>query len=117
MRLRKSLLILASIFLLAGAASAESIDILGIQVPLIEGAELIKRDSGSSKDAKVATYFADDAVSGVTEFYRMYFIKNDFLLIGGERDDDFNLSVKKGSVMFSMKVYRQNERTLIQFIW
>jgi len=117
MRLRKSLLILASIFLLAGAASAESIDILGIQVPLIEGAELIMRDSGSSKDAKVATYFADDAVSAVTEFYRMYFVKNDFLIIGGDTDDNFDISVKKGDAMFGMKVYRQNERTLIQFIW
>ena len=114
---KKNWMAAAFIFLLAAAAYAEAVDISGKQIPLIEGASLIKSDSGRTKEARVATYAVDRDIDTVTTFYRMYFYKNDFFVIGGDGGGDFNVSVKKDNVMFSVKVYRENERTLIQFIW
>lgn len=117
--MKKSSLILAVIFGLVSvmAAQAASIEISGLGIPLVEGAKAIQGESGRTKEAHIATYVSDKTLADVIDFYRTFFSENAFLVIGGMEDDGFSASVKKDSGMFSIKIFSQNERVLVQFIW
>ena len=99
------------------AWAQDRIEIAGIQIPLCEGARLVQPASAGSAQAKVATYKVSRPKDAVSDFYLNYFKENNFLVIGGKQEGGLDISVKKDQVMFSLKVYAEDETTVIQFIW
>jgi hypothetical protein len=94
--------------------AADSVNILGTQIPLIDGAKHVSEREISN--AKVETFVADKPVSEVVSFYSSYLKVNGFLIIAGEDSAGFNASVKKDATMFTLKIYPENQKTVIQFI-
>lgn len=109
--------VLFSSVLLTCLCAAEMIEISGIQIPLIEDAVPVKGTEAQTTNAQIAAYAVDRPLSEVIKFYESFLKENDFLLMGGREDDNFNASVKKGETMFTLRIYSENQQTIIQFIW
>ena len=111
--------IVALVFLQAISVEAnEVIEISGMKIPVLEGAEQVKETRGVSVKGHVVTFAVDKTLEAVTDFYKAFFEENGFLIIGGmESGENFNAAVKKGNVQFSLRIYRESGRTQIQFIW
>ena len=110
------LILIASIFLL-NSVYAQTIEISGIQIPLIEGARRMHSSETEIIQGEVVTYIVKKSQTEVVEFYKLFFKKNDFDLIGDFDEDGFNASVRKGNLMFTLRVYSRNKKTILQFIW
>lgn len=109
--------VLFSSVLLTCLCAAEMVEISGIQIPLIEDAVPIKGKGEQPANANMLVYTVDRPLSQVIKFYESFLKENDFSLIGGKEDDSFNASVKKGETMFTLRIYSENQQTIIQFIW
>ena len=114
--MKKRILFLAPFLILALIVSAaEALDISGVSIPIIEGSG---RASDAGRDnANVETYIVNKPLAEVVAFYASYFKDNAFLIIGGEDSSGFNASVKKNAAMFTVKIYSQKDKTILQFIW
>jgi hypothetical protein len=110
------LMLIVSIFLL-NSVYAQTIEISGIQIALIEGARHMHSSEAETIQGKVATYIVKKPLTEVIEFYKLFFKENDFRLIGGFDEEGFNASVRKGNLMFTLRVYSKNKKTILQFIW
>lgn len=93
------------------------IEISGLNIPLIEGARVSHQGRQAEANATIVTYTVEKPLAEVIRFYETFLKDNAFLLMGGEEEGGFNASVKKGNAMFTLKVYAQDQHTLIQFIW
>ena len=127
--------LLCLVFLQAIAAQAdEVIEILGMKIPVIEGAEQVKETEGVSVKGHIVTFTVEKSLgetmayepenligrtvnvsmSNLTGNLRM----QNFLIIGGmESDGSFNAAAKKGDTQFSLLIYGKNGHTQIQFVW
>ena len=117
MKLRILLLGLLFIAFLLSYASAASVDVRGIKIPLIEGA--VFQQEGPEKEAHAQTliYAVKKPIVEVISFYEQYLSENNFLVIGGRTGNGFDASVKKDSSMFDLKIYAKGAETILQFIW
>ena len=88
-----SFILIASVFLLNPVYS-QTIEISGTQIPLIEGARHIHNSEVKTIQGQVATYIVKKSPTEVIEFYKLFFKKNDFHLIGDSDEDGFNASVR-----------------------
>ena len=111
--------LLCLVFLQAIAAQAdEVIEILGMKIPVIEGAEQVKETEGVSVKGHIVTFTVEKSLGETVGFYKSFFEQNNFLIIGGmESDGSFNAAVKKGDTQFSLLIYGKNGHTQIQFVW
>lgn len=97
---------------------ADTLEIFGMQIPIIEGAKVVKDTAGKSLKAKIANYITDKPLNEAVSFYKSFLKANGFLVIGGlEAQGGFNASVKKGNIQFSIHIYAEGGLTKIQFIW
>jgi hypothetical protein len=116
--MKLKILILAVIFylILSNSLFADpGIKISGIQIPLPERS--IQKDSRLTPQARIVTYAVNKPLDEVVRFYESYLKENGFIVIGGAQEAGFNASVKKDSIMFTIRIYPQDGKTLIQFIW
>lgn len=97
--------------------AASSVEVAGLTLPLIAGAELLPSSASQSGVTHVITYSVDKPVADVVAFYQPYLLENGFTLIGGAEGDNFNASVKKADTMFTVRIFSANQKTLLQFIW
>lgn len=96
---------------------AETVDILGMQIPLIEGAKLVKDEQEGSLKAKMVNYTVEKPLNEVVGFYQSFLETNGFRIIGGlEEGGSFNASVKRNDIQFCIRIYAQDGLTRIQFI-
>jgi hypothetical protein len=95
--------------------AAGSFNVAGITLPLIEGA--VDHGDLGIDNANVETFATGKPLAEVVAFYSAYFKDNGFLLIGGEEAGGFNASVKKGDSMFTVKIFAEKGKTILQFIW
>lgn len=117
MKIKRYLFCALFIFIFATFLFAEDIEIAGLKIPLIEGAQLVKGEQRQRTQARIVTYTVDRPLSEVTGFYESFLKENGFIVMGGAEEGGFNASVKKDEVMFTLRIYSQGERTVLQFIW
>ena len=115
--IRRLVFILAAFILIVGsrAYAAESVNVSGVGLPLIDGA-VHSGDMGVDS-ASVETFAISKPLAEVVAFYSAYFKNNGFLIIGGEDSSGFNASVKKDSSMFTVKIFAENGKTILQLVW
>lgn len=97
------------------ALAAGSFTVSGVALPLIEGA--VDHGDLGVDNANVETFVTGKPLAEVVAFYSAYFKDNGFLLIGGEEAGGFNASVKKDDSMFTVKVFAEKGKTILQFVW
>jgi len=97
------------------AYAAESVSVSGVGLTLIEGA-VHSGDMGID-NASVETFTINKPLAEVVAFYSAYFKNNGFLIIGGEDPTGFNASVKKDNSMFTVKIFAEKGKTVLQFVW
>jgi len=110
-------LLLIFAFFLNPLFAAGVISISGTQIPVIEGAKADQEEEILSGEARIATYFTERPLEEAISFYESFFKGNGFAVIGGRDSTGFNVAVKKGNSMFSLRIFTQAGRTAIQFIW
>ena len=115
--IRRAVFILVACILIVGsiAYAAESVNVSGVSIPLIGGAAH-SGDMGIDS-ASVETFVISRPLAEVVAFYSAYFKNNGFLIIGGEDSSGFNASVKKDSSMFTVKIFAEKEKIILQFVW
>ncbi len=91
------------------------IKIAGESIPLIEGAMMLSTEKTGV--TTVLAYAVNKPLEEVAGFYQAFLKENGFMVIGGTQERGFNVSVKKDKTMFSLQIYSQGPRTIIQFIW
>jgi hypothetical protein len=104
-------------FLCFVSFAANTLDILGTQIPLPEGARLISAAQNGATNLNTALYLSNKPLAEVTQLYKDFFIQNGYIIIGGDENGGFNASVKAEDVMFSIKVYSKDNQTMVQFAW
>lgn len=117
MKLRILFLTIVFSIFLSSFIHAQTIEILGTEIPLMKGARRLDSKESTIIQARVVSYIVNTSLSEAIEFYRIFFKENDFYLMGGEGKEGFNASVKKDEIMFTIKIYAKDKRTVIQFIW
>ncbi|MCX5705502.1 MAG: hypothetical protein NTZ92_05560 [Candidatus Omnitrophica bacterium] len=95
--------------------AVESVNVSGVNLALIEGA--VHSGNTGIGNASVETFTISKPLAEVVAFYSVYFKNNGFLIIGGEDSSGFNASVKKDSSMFTVKIFVENGKTILQFVW
>jgi hypothetical protein len=103
------------LFLISNSLALDSLNISGVLIPLIDGATHV--DEKVMSNASVETFVVNKPLAQVVAFYSSFLKENGFLLIGGEDPSGFNASAKKNNAMFTLKIYSQNQKTIIHFIW
>ena len=117
MRLKAIAVLILILFISAGTLSADStIDISGLQVPLIQGAKKLQ-SPGPKAQMRVAAYAVNSPLEQVIDFYSAFFKENGFLLIGGQGAGGLNVSAKKGAVMFTLRIFQEKGLVIVEFIW
>ncbi len=115
------LLCVVTAFLLSIAVylyAAEAINILGTEVPIVSGAVLKASQSPANLNAQMATYIVNKPLDEVVDFYKAFFAANNFLILGGAKEDgSFDAAAKKDKTQFSLRIFAENNSTIIQFIW
>jgi hypothetical protein len=111
-------LLLACIGLFSSVAYADdTIYIMGVYIPIIEGARPVKEESPLSPGISVAAYNVYKPLNDVISYYHDFLKGNNFLVIGGEERDGFNASVRKEDCMFTIRIYIDVNKTILQFVW
>lgn len=105
------------IFILNYAYAQEAINIGQTQIPIMEGAKSIQNTAAQPARASIVTYTMGQSLDSVIEFYESFFKNNAYLIIGGKKDAEYNVSLKKENVMFTLRIYASGGKTIIQFIW
>ena len=82
------------VLVLTASLFADSIEISGMQIPIIEGARLTRSGTDRADKAEIVTYIVKKRLDEVVSFYRVFFEENGFVLIGVEKRDSFDVSVK-----------------------
>lgn len=113
---RRYLWLIALVFL-AGSEACEALSIASAEIPLPAAAVKIRDAGEAGGRARVASYALAAPVEEAVRFYTEFFARNGFLVIGGPSETGFNASVKKGDTLFGLRIWRDNDRTVIQFIW
>lgn len=103
------------LFLISNSLALDSLNISGVSIPLVEGATHVAEKE--MPNASVETFVVNKPLTQVVAFYSSYLKDNGFLLIGGEDPGGFNVSAKKNNTMFTLKIYSQDQKTVIYFIW
>lgn len=118
MRFKALLSFSAIILILPGWLYAGDLtQIAGIKIPLIEGAVPSAEEPAQPPNARLTSYSTHLPLEKVVEFYQNFLKGNGFTVIRGQEGGGFDISAKKGRVMFSLRIYSRGGRTLIQFIW
>ncbi|MBU0504218.1 MAG: hypothetical protein V1842_00835 [Candidatus Omnitrophota bacterium] len=111
-------LLLAHIGLFSSIAYGDQvINIMGQYVPIIEGARPAKEELNVSPGIRVAAYDVFKPLNDVISYYRDFLKGNNFLIIGGEERDGFNASARKEDCMFTIRIYIDVNKTILQFVW
>jgi hypothetical protein len=97
------------------AFAAETVTIHSAVIPLIEGAT--PAEQSKAANVKVEKFYVDKPLDEVVTFYSSYLKANGFLIIGGDSPTGFDASVKKEESMFTLKIYSEKGKTVIQFAW
>jgi hypothetical protein len=106
------------ISLAVGLYANDSINISGMQIPLIEGARIANDSLQGPVQGKIQNFTVNKPLSEVVNFYSSFLQTNGFLIMGGqEASGSFNAAVKKGNVQFSLQIYPEGSSTRIQFVW
>jgi len=115
--IRKAVFIFVVLILIVGSKvfAVESVNVSGVSLPLVEGA-VHSGDMGID-NASVETFTFSKPLAEVVAFYSVYFKNNGFLIIGGEDSSGFNASVKKDSSMFTVKIFAEKGKTILQLVW
>lgn len=112
---------LVLIFIISVAISlygSDSVNISGMQIPLLEGAKPSGSFAEGSVQGKIASFTVNKPLVEVVNFYSSFLQANGFSVIGGEEaSGSFNAAVKKDNVQFSLRIYSEGELTYLQFIW
>lgn len=115
----KNIILVFGLFTLITANSLcaqQSASMFDGKVPVIAGA--VKNGSSlGAENQRIAVYETDIPLSGVIDYYRSFFIANNFMILGGDDPYGYNASVKKEELMFTIRIFALGERTIIQFIW
>lgn len=111
------LVLLLSLILSTALYAGQAIEISGFGVPLIENAKPVPGEDKQTANFRLATYAVDKPLADVVQFYESFLKENDFLILGPEEENGFSASVKKDNTMFTLKIYSENKKTIIQFIW
>lgn len=111
----KVLILLLTACLLVTPLFAGNIIVCGSPLPLIEGA--LPMGTEQIGEAQVYTCVLERHIDEVVEFYENFFEKNKFQLIGGKKGNEYNVSVKRNGSMFTLRIYREDKRTIMQFVW
>lgn len=111
------LTLLISVFILNYAYAQEAINIGQTQIPIIEGARSIENIAAQPEGARIITYATEQSSDSVIIFYETFFKNNAYLIIGGKKDAEYNVSLKKEDAMFTLRIYAPSGKTIIQFIW
>lgn len=112
--------ILAGVFSLLLPAilfSSESLKIKHAEIPLPEEAIFQKKELDPQEQAEIFTYIVKKPFEEIVLFYEAYFQENDFSVIGGIGETGYDAAVKKGDLMFSIRISPDWEKTVIEFIW
>ena len=118
--MKAKILVLIAIFCLifAGNLRADStLVISGMQIPLMEGATPKQEAPQRLGGARVAVYSLDAALEDVVSYYESFIKDNGFAVIGGRVEQEFNASVRKGDVLFTLKISPKGKKTLVEFVW
>ena len=117
--MKTKVILLGLVFILAFSTyqSAASVDVRGIQIPLIETAVLEQQAKEPQAQATTRIYAVKKPIDEVIRFYENYLQENNFLIIGGRTNNGFDAAVKKDGSMFDLKIYPKGKETIIQFIW
>ncbi len=108
---------LISLAVLTSAFAGLAIEISGQLIPVLEGAVSLGNDTALAANARASTYSTDKTVDETISFYEAFLKENGFIFIGGEENGSFNVSIKKGDCMFTLRIYPSGRKTLIEFIW
>lgn len=96
----------------------ETIEISGMNIPVIDGARQNKDLGRALVKGHVASFTVDRPLEEVIGFYTSFLEGNSFLIIGGRQpDDSFSAAIKKNDAQFSLRIYQNGGHTQIQFIW
>lgn len=119
--MRNKILGLSLLFIFTGIIllyGSETIEISGIEIPIIEGAKLFRGLASEPVKGKVIKYAVAKPLSEVVSFYASFLKKNGFSVIGGlDSEGSYNASAKKDKTQFTLLIYAQNGLTRLQFIW
>lgn len=110
-------LILTLIFISNCLYAQEAIDIAGAQIPIMEGAVSAQAEAVPLADTRIAAFTTEKSLDSVVIFYESFFKDNGYLVIGGKSGGEYNASLKKENTMFTLRIYSESGRTIIQFIW
>jgi len=110
--------IIVSFLLITNLYASSVAEIAGLQLPLIEGAVAIKSSAESAAgQAKILSYSVNKPVEEVVAFYQAFLQENNFITIGNGAIGGLDVAVKKDTAMFSLKIFAQAGKTVVQFIW
>ncbi|MFH1398258.1 MAG: hypothetical protein ABIH27_06915 [Candidatus Omnitrophota bacterium] len=111
-------LILVYIGLFSSAVCAdETINIMGVYIPIIAGAKPVKEGARLNPGIHVVAFEVSRPLNEVISYYHDFLIGNNFLLIGGEERDGFNAAVRKGESMFTVRIFSEVNKVIVQFVW
>ncbi len=99
------------------AYSDQTINIMGVSVPVIEGARPFKEEPPSNPGIHVTSYVILKPLNDVVSYYRDFLNENNFLIIGGEERDGFSAAVRKGESMFTIEIFLEANKTMLKFVW
>jgi len=91
-------------------------NIKGQNIPIIEGASILRQESRQGTYSTIV-YTTVKALKDAAAFYQDFFKANGFETIGAEEGNEYNVSVKKGDAVFTLRIYTEQGQTAIQFIW
>lgn len=111
-----ALTLIAVLFVLSIVNAQETINIGGAEVPVIQGA-ISTQSTVQAKQLRIVIYTTEASLESVVMFYESYLKNNEYIIIGGQKGDEYNAACKKGSAMFTLRIYAQSGKTIIQFIW
>ncbi len=107
------ILIILNIFI----SALHALEISGMQIMMIAGASLKKQSVEEGSSAKIVTYEVSKPLDEVVSFYELFFKGDGFSVIGGRQNNIYDAAVKKNNVMFSLRIYSEAGKTIIQFKW
>jgi hypothetical protein len=103
--------------LLTFAYASTMVRVAGIDLPLMEQVNTQARKISQGAQATVLTLVVHASADEAINFYDSYFKENGFLVIGKKVGSVYNVSVKKGDSLFGVRIYTEDQKTILQFIW
>ena len=97
--------------------AAGFVSIGGQDIPLMEGAVALRQESRQAVNLSVRAYAVGWSCEEAFAFYQDFFSSNGFEVVGGSEAGGYNISVKKSGSLFTLRIYAEQNKTLIQFIW